>query len=187
MGHGARRQASRTVRVTAPSRSSAAQEQHRIGARLAGMAAWLYVRAIADKYVACTSIYQRIYLGNSCGRGRFGTEAVSRHVITTQFDVPQINRMSGVFPTRSEEIILHKIINPESACKTIHQHLCVLFRDLPKKSVLAADRTHDARFSSVGRITCGNLFPERIKKSNEESIANSLVRFLSSGKSGQAS
>lgn len=62
---------------TSESVTSAAQEQHRIRARLARVAAQLYVKAISDKYMAGTSIYQRVYLGNSCNRERLGTEAVS--------------------------------------------------------------------------------------------------------------
>jgi len=48
------------------------------------------------------------------------------------------------------------------------------------------DPIHNTRFSSAGRVTCpGEIFLERIEKSDEESIANGLVRFLGRGKFGQ--
>ena len=47
------------------------------------------------------------------------------------------------------------------------------------------DPIHDVRFSRAGGVTCEEILLERIKKSDEESIANGLVRFLSGGEFGQ--
>ena len=44
---------------------------------------------------------------------------------------------------------------------------------------------HDVRISRAGGVTCEEILLERIKKSDEESITNGLVRFLSGGEFGQ--
>jgi len=82
--------------------------------------------------------------------------------------------------------------------RILYTRLCVLSGDFVKESSTTnrrservahithlTDPTDDACFSSAGRVTCGEVFLMRIKKSDGEGIANGLVRFLSRGEFGQ--